>query len=60
MPRRCSCKVAAQRAGAEQIEALALQHLHVVLPGSLLGKALHYLTAQWPSWSATSMTASTP
>jgi len=32
----------------KQIEALALQHLHGVLPGSLLGKALHYLTAQWP------------
>jgi transposase len=32
----------------QQIEALALQHLHAVLPGSLLGKALHYLTAQWP------------
>jgi transposase len=32
----------------DQIEALALQHLHGVLPGSLLGKALHYLTAQWP------------
>ena len=32
----------------EQIEALALQHLPGVLPGSLLGKALHYLTAQWP------------
>ena len=31
-----------------QIEALALQHLHGVLPGSLLGKALHYVTAQWP------------
>jgi transposase len=31
----------------DQIEALALQHLHAVLPGSLLGKALHYLTAQW-------------
>ena len=31
----------------KQIEALALQHLHGVLPGSLLGKALHYLTAQW-------------
>lgn len=31
-----------------QLEALALQHLHGVLPGSLLGKALHYLTAQWP------------
>jgi hypothetical protein len=32
----------------EQIEALALQHLHGVLPGSLLGKALRYVTAQWP------------
>ena len=32
----------------EQIEALALQHLHGVLPGSLMGKALRYLTAQWP------------
>ena len=32
----------------EQIEALALQHLYGVLPGGLLGKALHYLTAQWP------------
>jgi hypothetical protein len=31
-----------------QIEVLAVQHLHGVLPGSLLGKALHYLTAQWP------------
>jgi len=31
-----------------QIEALALQQLQGVLPGSLLGKALHYLTAQWP------------
>ncbi len=32
----------------EETRALALQHLHAVLPGSLLGKALHYLTAQWP------------
>jgi hypothetical protein len=32
----------------EHIEALALRHLHDVLPGSLLGKALHYVTAQWP------------
>ena len=31
-----------------QIEALLLAHLHAVLPGSLLGKALHYLSAQWP------------
>jgi hypothetical protein len=32
----------------KEIQALALEHLHGVLPGSLLGKALHYLTAQWP------------
>ena len=31
-----------------QIRGLAQQHLHGVLPGSLLGKALHYVTAQWP------------
>ena len=31
-----------------EIEQLALQHLHSVLPSSLLGKALHYVTAQWP------------
>jgi len=31
-----------------QLQAVALQHLHGVLPGSLLGKALHYLIAQWP------------
>ena len=32
----------------DQIKELALQHLHGVLPGSLLGKALYYVTAQWP------------
>jgi len=31
-----------------RIEALLLEHLHTVLPASLLGKALHYLAAQWP------------
>jgi len=31
-----------------EIEALLLEHLHVVLPSSLLGKALHYLAGQWP------------
>jgi len=29
-------------------EALLLSHLHTVTPGSLLGKALHYLSSQWP------------
>jgi transposase len=32
----------------QRIEALLLRHLHAVVPGSLLGKALHYLSAQWP------------
>jgi len=31
-----------------KIEGLLLQHLHSVTPGSLLGKALHYLSSQWP------------
>ncbi|WP_029524734.1 IS66 family transposase [Polaromonas glacialis] len=30
-----------------QIEALLLANVHTVLPGSLLGKALHYLASQW-------------
>lgn len=32
----------------QRIEAMLLKHLHAVVPGSLLGKALHYLSAQWP------------
>ncbi len=31
-----------------RIEGMLLQHLHAVVPNSLLGKALHYLSAQWP------------
>lgn len=31
-----------------RIEAMLLKYLHAVVPGSLLGKALHYLSAQWP------------
>ena len=31
-----------------KIETLLLANLHAVLPGSLLGKALHYLSGQWP------------
>ncbi|MBP7647723.1 MAG: IS66 family transposase [Comamonas sp.] len=30
-----------------KIEALLLANLHAVLPGSLLGKAMHYLSSQW-------------
>ena len=35
----------------ERIQALLLTHLHAVVPGSLLGKALHYMSAQWPKLS---------
>jgi hypothetical protein len=31
----------------KRIEAMLLANLHTVLPGSLLGKALHYMSAQW-------------
>ncbi|WP_445369450.1 IS66 family transposase [Methylomonas sp. BW4-1] len=31
-----------------KIEGLLVEHLHAVTPGSLLGKALHYLSSQWP------------
>ena len=31
----------------EKIHALLLAHLHTVMPGSLLGKALHYMSSQW-------------
>jgi transposase len=34
-----------------KIEALLLANLHSVLPGSLLGKALHYLSSQWAKLS---------
>lgn len=36
------------RAVLAKIEALLSRHLHAVIPGSLLGKALHYLSSQWP------------
>jgi transposase len=32
----------------QRIEHLLMTHLHRVLPESLLGKALHYLSGQWP------------
>jgi len=31
-----------------RIETMLLVHLHAVVPNSLLGKALHYLSTQWP------------
>lgn len=30
-----------------ELQALLQVHLHAVLPGSLLGKALHYMASQW-------------
>ena len=33
------------------IQTLLLAHLHAVVPGSSLGKALHYMSAQWPKLS---------
>jgi len=35
----------------KRIQALLLTHLHAVVPGSLLGRALHYMSAQWPKLS---------
>lgn len=32
----------------DRIQSLLLTRLHDVVPGSLLGKALHYLSGQWP------------
>lgn len=31
----------------QEIQALLLANVHAVLPGSLLGEALHYLSSQW-------------
>lgn len=31
----------------QEIQALLLANVHAVLPGSLLGTALHYLSSQW-------------
>jgi transposase len=35
----------------QKIEAMLLANIHAVLPGSLLGKALHYMSAQWSKLS---------
>jgi transposase len=35
----------------QKIEALLLANLHAVLPGSLLGRALHYMSSQWSNLS---------
>ena len=45
---RQALREAHSRPVLDRIAVLAQMHLHKVLPGSLLGKALHYLVGQWP------------
>ena len=47
-PARQALRAEHSRPVLQRIEAMLLTHLHAVVPGSLLGKALHYLSAQWP------------
>lgn len=44
---RFRLREAESRPVLQKIEAMLLTHLHAVVPGSLLGKALHYLSSQW-------------
>ena len=44
---RLSLRQARSRPVLARIQALLLARLHNVLPGSLLGQALHYLSEQW-------------
>lgn len=45
---RRQLREAKSRTVLARIEQMLLAHLHAVVPNSLLGKALHYLSAQWP------------
>ena len=45
---RAQLREAASRSILAEIQHLLVTHRHSVTPGSLLGKALHYLEAQWP------------
>lgn len=47
-PQRGQLRMERGRPVLARIEALLVRHLHSVMPNSLLGKALHYLSAQWP------------
>lgn len=47
-PPRGQLRMARSRPVLASIETLLVRHLHSVMPNSLLGKALHYLSAQWP------------
>ena len=48
VPARRMLREERSRPVLQRIETMLLKHLHAVVPGSLLGKALHYLSAQWP------------
>ncbi len=45
---RAALRAQESRPVLARIEAMRLRHVHSVPPNSLLGKALHYLEAQWP------------
>jgi len=45
---RAQLRAASSRPVLAEIQHLLVTHRHSVTPGSLLGKALHYLEAQWP------------
>jgi transposase len=45
---RYHLRQARSRPVLERIQTMLLAHLHGILPGSLLGQALHYLSEQWP------------
>jgi transposase len=45
---RTQLREASSRSILTEIQHLLVTHRHSVTPGSLLGKALHYLEAQWP------------
>ena len=57
---RLRCRQQHSVAVLGQIQTLLLAHLHTVVPGSALGKALHYLSAQWPKLSRYVENASFP
>lgn len=45
---RTQLRDALSRPVLAEIESMLVEHRHRVTPGSMLGKALHYLEAQWP------------
>ena len=45
---RAQLRAASSRPVLAEIQHLLVTHRHSVTPSSLLGKAVHYLEAQWP------------